>query len=751
MESAAQNVFNLRLIPLLPFLGAALIILVGRRWKRDTVLLVAAGAIAGAGYLAFDAFFRYLPGVVEEGGLHDRVWTWMATGNLSVDLAFRMDALSGLLCLVITFIGFLIHLYAAGYMEHDPDYPRFFAYLNLFCGAMLVLVLGDSLPVMFVGWEGVGLCSYLLIGFWYSETANANAGKKAFITNRVGDFGFLIGMFLIFQATGTLRFSEITTLASQATAGSVLTAPYWLGMPMAFWIGLFLFIGATGKSAQIPLYVWLPDAMAGPTPVSALIHAATMVTAGVYMVARMHAVYVLSPAALAIVALVGAATALFAAVIGFAQNDFKKVLAYSTVSQLGFMFAGVGTANFSSGVFHLFTHAFFKAGLFLCAGSVMHAMSGSGDITKMGGLRTRTPWTHAVFLVCWLAICGVPVFSGFFSKDAIVAGAFGTPIFSGGLGWVGPTVGVMLLIAALGTSFYMSRLYFLVFSGPSRADHESQHHIHESPTIMVGPLVVLAIGAGLGGFIGIPGGLFGHPEWNLVGHWLEPAVGAELEIGHGTEIAFMLVSTVLAFTGIGLAYLFYGGGYRQPARSFAAAAPGFVQLVRDKFRVDELYDAAIIRPIRTLSRGLFAVVDRLLIDQILVGGTAAVVDLVGRLTRSFQFGDVQRYLAVFALGGAGLIFFATRPTVPGALKIGVSGTTVTVDAARAGKSSNRGLTYTFDFGDGDKPEAVGTRSELRHSYEKSGKYNIRVKVTDPRWHTESTIKGAVDLANGDQR
>jgi NADH-quinone oxidoreductase subunit L len=748
MESAAQNAFNLRLIPLLPFLGAALLFLFGRRLKRESVLIVAAGAIAGSAYLSFDAFFNFLPAVVEEGGLRDRVWTWMATGNLSVDLAFRLDALSGLLCLVITFIGFLIHLYSAGYMEHDADYPRFFAYLNLFCGSMLVLVLGDSLPVMFVGWEGVGLCSYLLIGFWYSETANANAGKKAFITNRVGDFGFLIGMFLLFQATGTLRFSEVTSLA---TAGSVLTAPYWLGMSMAFWIGLFLFIGATGKSAQLPLYVWLPDAMAGPTPVSALIHAATMVTAGVYMVARLHAVYVLAPAMMAIVALVGAATALFAAIIGFAQNDFKKVLAYSTISQLGFMFAGVGTANFASGVFHLFTHAFFKAGLFLCAGSVMHAMGGSGDITKMGGLRRKTPWTHGVFVVCWLAICGVPLFSGFFSKDAIVAGAFATEAFGQGLSFVGPLVGVMLLIAALGTSFYMSRLYFLVFSGPSRADAETQHHIHESPAMMVAPLVVLAIGAGLGGFLGIPGGMFGHPEWNLLGHWLEPAVGIELEVGHGTELAFMAVSTLLALAGIGLAYQFYGGGYRAPAKNFAAAAPGFVQLVRDKFRVDELYDAVLIRPLRALSRGLYVVVDRFVIDRVLVGGTAALVDVAGRIARAFQVGDVQRYLAVFAIGGAGLLFFATRPTLPSALKIVVSGTTVTVDAGRSVRPSTRGLTYAFDFDDDGNPEVTGDKSEARYTYDKPGQHTIRVTVTDPRWHTESKIKGKVDLATGGQK
>ncbi|HEY4187908.1 MAG TPA: NADH-quinone oxidoreductase subunit L [Polyangia bacterium] len=738
--NAAES-FNLRLIPLLPFLGAAILILFGRRFKRGTVVAIAAGAIGGAAFLAFTAFFQVLPAVAEEGGLRDVVWKWMAAGNLSVDLAFRMDALSGLLCLIITFIGFLIHLYAAGYMEHDPDYARFFAYLNLFCGSMLVLVLGDSMPVMFVGWEGVGLCSYLLIGFWYSETANANAGKKAFITNRIGDFGFLIGMFLLFQATGTLRFSEIGSLAS---AGGALAANYH-GMPMAFWVGLCLFIGATGKSAQLPLYVWLPDAMAGPTPVSALIHAATMVTAGVYMVARLHALYVLAPAMMAIVAIVGATTALFAAIIGFAQNDFKKVLAYSTVSQLGFMFVGVGTGNFSSGVFHLYTHAFFKAGLFLCAGSIMHAMSGSGDITKMGGLRKLTPWTHGVFVVCWLAISGVPIFSGFFSKDAIVAGAFATEAFGDGLAWVGPLVGSMLLLAALGTSFYMSRLYFLVFSGASRADHETQHHIHESPSIMVGPLVVLAIGAGLGGLVGVPGGLFGHPEWNVLGEWLKSSVGSELEVPHNTEMLFMAISTGLALAGIFLAKAFYGGGYRDPAKKFGAAFPGLVKLAQDKFRVDELYGAVIIRPLRNLALLLFRFVDRVLIDQVLVGGTAAIVDLLGRITRSLQAGDGQRYMAAFAIGAAALVFFATRPTLPSNLKVNVSGTTVTVDASRAGRQSPRGLTYAFDFDDDGRAEVTGTSPEARYTYDRAGTHTIRVTVTDPRWHTESHIKSSIDL------
>ena len=511
--------FNLRLIPLLPFLGAAILMLFGRKWSRDTVVAVAAGAIAGSCLVALDAFFTALPLAAPSGGLHDTVGTWIAAGPLKIDLAFRMDGLSGLLCLIITFIGFLIHIYSSGYMEHDPDYPRFFAYLNLFCGSMLVLVLGDSLPVMFIGWEGVGLCSYLLIGFWYKETANANAGKKAFIVNRIGDFGFLIGMFLLFQYSGTLNFQEITANANSAVAGSGLMTTLFPGTifaaPVAFWAAVFLFVGATGKSAQIPLYVWLPDAMAGPTPVSALIHAATMVTAGVYMVARMHAVYLLSPGALAIVTAIGALTALFAAIIGFAQNDMKKVLAYSTVSQLGFMFVGVGTGNFEGGIFHLFTHAFFKAGLFLCAGSVMHAMSGSGDITIMGGLRKKLPWTHGVFVVCWLAICGI-VFSGFLSKDSIIAGAMSADETMKDFAWVGRDAGFVLSVAALGTAFYMSRLYFLVFSGESRASHEVQHHIHESPGSMVGPLVVLAIGAALGGLIGLPGSLFEHADWNLL-------------------------------------------------------------------------------------------------------------------------------------------------------------------------------------------------------------------------------------------
>jgi len=740
--------FNLRLIPLMPFIGATLLILFGRRWKRETVVLVAAGSVLASCLVAFDAFFTRLPEAAELGGLTDVVWTWFNVGSgetaLKVDLAFRMDALSGLLCLIITFIGFLIHVYASGYMAHEDDYARFFAYLNLFCGAMLVLVLGDSLPVMFVGWEGVGLCSYLLIGFWYTDTANADAGKKAFITNRIGDFGFLLGMFLVFQYSGSMNFTDITSVATSSTPGSGLLQPFLLGQPVAFWVAVLLFVGACGKSAQIPLYVWLPDAMAGPTPVSALIHAATMVTAGVYMVARMHAVYLLSPAAMAIVAIVGATTAVFAAIIGFAQNDFKKVLAYSTVSQLGFMFAGVGTANFDGGVFHLFTHAFFKAGLFLCAGSVMHAMGGSGDITQMGGLRKKVPWTHGVFLVCWLAICGIPIFSGFFSKDAIIAGAFATPIFArAGLGWVGPTVSFMLMAAALGTAFYMSRLYFLVFTGASRASAEVQHHIHESPGVMVVPLVLLAVGAGLGGLVGIPGALFDHPELNLIAHLFEPVLGHELEIPHTIELAFIGISTAIAAGGIAMAWAFYGGGYREPAHRFAFQFRGFVGLVRDKFRIDELYDAVIIRPLRRLAELLFLFVDRILIDKVLVEGVGAVIDVVGRITRYLQFGDAQRYMAFFAIGVAAVVYLASRPPSPSELTVSVEGRSVQVDARKPGRASPRDLEYTFEFGDG-RSETLKT-AEARHAYGQPGRYKIEVTVRDLRWGTSSGFSRKVEV------
>jgi NADH-quinone oxidoreductase subunit L len=735
---------RLHMIPLLPLLGAAYLILFGRRHTRSVVQTLASLTVFASFVISADAFFFGLPQVVHQGGISELVYSWFSGGNVDVDLSLRMDALSGLLCLVVTFIGTLIHVYSAGYMAHDEDYPRFFAYLNLFCGAMLMLVLGDSLPVMFIGWEGVGLASYLLIGFWYKEHANASAGKKAFITNRIGDFGFLIGMFLLFRATGTL---DIPGILGSAQTGGALTAPLWLGQSVAFWAGVFLFVGAAGKSAQIPLYVWLPDAMAGPTPVSALIHAATMVTAGVYLVARMSAVYMLAPAALAIVAVVGALTALFAAIIGFAQNDFKKVLAYSTVSQLGFMFVGVGTGNFAGGIFHLFTHAFFKAGLFLCAGSVMHAMSGSGDITKMGGLARRLPWTTRVFQVCWLAICGVPIFSGFFSKDAILDGAFATEVYGHGLAWVGPLVGSILLLAALGTAFYMSRLYYLVFTGPCRADEHTQEHIHESPFSMVFPIVLLAVGAAIAGLVGIPPAireLFGKHGESTLAVWLEPAVGVPLEVAHRTEWRVMGCSTLIALGGIGLAYLFYGGGYRAPAHAFARRVPGLVALVRDKFRVDELYGFLIIRPLQGLCRVTFHIVDRILIDKILIGGWAFLADLAGRVSRSFQVGDVQRYLAVFVIGLAVLVWIAARPASPDEVRVNVEDNVVKVSLVDPEADSGN-LTYSFDF-DGDGiVDRQGKTPSATWAYAGSAHHTVTIVIEDSRWHTRRTLKRDIQI------
>jgi NADH-quinone oxidoreductase subunit L len=735
---------HLHMIPLLPLLGAAYLILAGQRHSRGVVQTIASLAVFASFVVSADAFFFGLPQVVHQGGITELVYEWFSAGSVTVDLSLRMDALSGLLCLVVTFIGTLIHVYSAGYMAHDEDYPRFFGYLNLFCGAMLMLVLGDCLPVVFIGWEGVGLASYLLIGFWYKEQANASAGKKAFITNRIGDFGFLIGMFLLFRATGTL---DIPSILDSAKGGGALAAPLWLGQSVAFWVGVFLFVGAAGKSAQIPLYVWLPDAMAGPTPVSALIHAATMVTAGVYLVARMSAVYMMAPAALAIVAVVGALTALFAAIIGFAQNDFKKVLAYSTVSQLGFMFVGVGTGNFAGGIFHLFTHAFFKAGLFLCAGSVMHAMAGSGDITRMGGLGKKLPWTSWVFRVCWLAICGVPIFSGFFSKDAILDGAYATEVYGHGLGWVGPLVGSILLLAALGTAFYMSRLYFLVFSGPCRADEQTQHHIHESPISMVFPLVVLAAGALFSGFAGVPPAireLFGKHGESTLAVWLEPAVGAPLEVAHRTEWRVMGFSTVVALAGIGLAYLFYGGGYRAPAHAFARKLPGLVSLVRDKFRIDELYGVIIIRPLQAFCRIVFQVVDRVLIDKILIGGWAFVADIAGRVFRFFQAGDVQRYLAVFVIGIAVLVWIAARPAAPDEVRFLVEGNTVSASLVDPEAASGN-LAYSFDFDGDGVPDRQGKTPNATWTFSGPADYTVSIVIEDSRWHTRRIIKRKVEI------
>ncbi len=687
-------------IPLLPLLGAAFNLFVGRvLWRlvfgrelpRRLVHFVAVGAVVAACVVALEVVIVGLyplyqawhadpasAGTILEG-LRQNVYTWIEVGTLRIELAFRVDTLSALMILIVTFVGSLIHIYSMGYMEHEPRYANYFGYLNLFTGAMLILVLGDNLPVMFIGWEGVGVCSYLLIGFWFNETPNANAGRKAFVVNRIGDFAFLLGMFLLFQYVGSLDFAVLRS----ENAMQAYLQPFWGGERLAFWAGLFLFIGACGKSAQIPLYVWLPDAMAGPTPVSALIHAATMVTAGVYMIARTSFLFASSTTAMAVVAGVGAATALFAAIMAFAQTDFKKVLAYSTVSQLGFMFVGVGVGAHVAGVFHLFTHAFFKAGLFLAAGSVMHAMSGSGDIMKMGGLRKHLPRTHKSFVVYWLAICGIFPFAGFFSKDEILAFAYA----AGGSGWwvgYGELLWAVLTVAALGTAFYMSRLYFLVFSGECRADDETKAHIHESPGSMTWPLIILAIFTCFIGFLGLPHVKpFGVYLPNLLEYWLHASVVTNDFAGQFPVVAqslgspevpapggmylqeasiWMLMGLAFSLGGLGiyLAWRLYRNGPSAWVEKFldSESRSKFYEVVKAKFLVDELYEVIFLRPFRWAANGLFEFVDRFVIDLIFVNGSAFVLDIFGRVARWVQNGQVQRYLAVI-LGGAAAVFFLT--------------------------------------------------------------------------------------------
>jgi NADH-quinone oxidoreductase subunit L len=723
-----MRTFPLIWIPLLPLLGAAVNLILGRWLGRRLSGLVGSATVGASFVLSVAAVTgplydswkaaRLAGGKVQPIVHH--VYSWIESGPLRIGLNLLLDPLSAVMILTVTFVGFLIHIYSIGYMAHDRRVPTYFGYLNLFTGSMLILVLGDSLPVMFIGWEGVGACSYLLIGFWYDKQANASAGRKAFIVNRIGDFAFLLGIFLLWSATRQVDFAGI------AAAGPRLSDPAALqggmGLPLAFWAGLLLFIGACGKSAQIPLYTWLPDAMAGPTPVSALIHAATMVTAGVYMVARLSFLYLAAPQVLMIVAGVGALTALFAAIIGFAQTDIKRVLAYSTVSQLGFMFVGVGTGAFTAGIFHLFTHAFFKAGLFLGAGSVMHAMGDRTDIMGMGGLRRRTPITHAVFLIYCLAIAGIPPFAGFFSKDEILLGAW-TVHLEGWPVWYGKLLWAILSVAALGTAFYMWRLYFLVFAGESRADEETRHHIHESPAVMTVPLIVLAIGATILGFLGPPH-VFGMPSF--LAQWF--GAGTFPEHGHapdGLTWALMIVATIAGAVGIAAAYALYRNGPEGAAGIVRGLGP-LHRVVRNKFYVDELYDTIIVRPFGWLARATWNLVDRFLIDLVLVNGAGFVVTTVGRVTRVWQNGDVQRYLLAMLIGLAAILWLATR---------GDASFTVAEEA---------GLTLRFqaDVGDGvDKAAARvewdfdgdgtidSTDVETSYTFPAPGSYPVVLRIT----------------------
>lgn len=623
-----------------PFVG---FILNGTRFRSQNYVL--AGTIAtlavAISFVCSIMLFVDLVALPAEGRrLAANYFEWIAVDKFKINAGFVVDQISSIMILIITGVGSLIHLFSIGYMHHDKGVTKYFAYLNLFVFNMLILVLGDSLLTMFVGWEGVGLCSYLLIGFWFNDSAKAAAGMKAFITNRIGDAAFIIGMFILFTTFGTLNMHELNMLAPTTLEAS------WLG---AVTLGtLMLFVGATGKSAQIPLYVWLPDAMAGPTPVSALIHAATMVTAGVYMIVRLNPIFVAAPNTMMVIATVGAATAVLAATIGLTQFDIKKVLAYSTVSQLGYMFLAVGVGAFGAGMFHLMTHAFFKALMFLGSGSVIHAMHEEQDIRKMGGLKKYLPITHATFFLGWLAIIGMPPFAGFFSKDEILWNAFsssaGHPLL-----WVAGVTGAAL------TAFYMTRLMALTFWGSSRVDKKV--HPHESPLIMTIPLMVLALLSVVGGWVGIPHVIseyIGHIP-NFWEHWLHPLIrelpkveGAAHEANEALEWGLMGVSVGVATLSALAAYIMYTkkeGASDKVAKTFGPV----YDLVNNKYYVDEAYFGGIINPIVAGSKNLWLYIDVNLIDK----ATYKISDLVrggGAFVKSLQNGNMQQYAMYFGLG-----------------------------------------------------------------------------------------------------
>jgi NADH-quinone oxidoreductase subunit L len=637
----------LLLIPVLPLVGFLLNASLQRRLSKGVSGTIACGAMLMSFAVSVAGVIRLVALEPESRSIVQYVFTWITSGELSVPLALRLDPLSAVMILVITGIGTLIHVYSTAYMheESDPEYARYFSYLNLFAAFMLVLVLGSSFLTMFVGWEGVGLCSYLLIGFWFQKKSASDAGKKAFIVNRIGDWGFLLGVLLIFVRFGSLDFQEVarsvSALSPEATFGTVSI------------ITLLLFVGATGKSAQIPLYVWLPDAMEGPTPVSALIHAATMVTAGVYMIGRNAVLFSHAPLTLNIVAIVGTATALMAGTIGLVQNDIKRVLAYSTVSQLGYMFLAMGVGAYAAGIFHLFTHAFFKALLFLGSGAVIHALSGEQDMRRMGGLRKDLPITYWTFVIGAIAIAGIPPFAGFFSKDKILFSAYAsghTLLYAVGL------------LTALLTAAYMFRLVFMTFHGQRAAaashdDHAHEHHghddhthLHDAPPAMAFALIVLAIGSVTAGWLGI-GERFEHflePSFSLAGGVrLTPEVAEAA--GGGPEVTLMTVSVVVALAGIAIASYFWLKN-RGAADRLAQSMSGLYRLLSNKYYVDEIYDAAIVQPVEIVSEdGLWKGVDVGLIDRI-VNGVGGLVSGSGEVLRLFQTGSVRMYATSLFMG-----------------------------------------------------------------------------------------------------
>lgn len=612
------------LIPFLPLIGFAINGLFGSRLSKTAVGVIGSGALLVSFLLSVMAFNQ----VAASGAIQVNLYQFFSVGNLSANFGFLVDQLSVWMMLIVTGVGFLIHVYSIGYMHDDEGFWKFFAYLNLFIFSMLLLIMGDNLLMLFFGWEGVGLCSYLLIGFWYTNTEYGKAARKAFIMNRIGDLGLLLGMFMIFQNFGSLTYSEIfAALPNIRLEAGVVTL-----------ICILLFVGAMGKSAQLPLYTWLPDAMAGPTPVSALIHAATMVTAGVYLVARFNPLYNLSPDAMHFVAIIGLITCIFAAVIGLRQNDIKKVLAYSTVSQLGLMFVALGMGAYASAMFHVTTHAFFKALLFLAAGSVIHGMGGEQDIRKMGGLRKAMPITFWVFLIGTMAIAGFPFLSGFFSKDEIFAYTYA----HGGKLWWG-----LVGLGAMFTAIYMCRLLYVTFFGSFRGTHEQEHHLHESPKIMTIPLIILAVLSVAGGFLNTPHFMhLGNDQW--LAHWFSAVIPmSEMHLDASTEWTLMTFTTSLALVIIAVSYFIYGKPSNLPVAD--EAQTGLTRVIANKFYVDEIYDFLFVRPVEKLSKLFHYYVDIQGIDGI-VNGVASAVQALGAQVRKLQNGNIEYYLLGMVAG-----------------------------------------------------------------------------------------------------
>jgi len=624
------------LIPLLPFAGFLIAGLFGKFLKEKSAYFPIAGVI-GAFLLSVSAFFDVVGGV----HLNENFYSWITIGTFSVNVGFQIDQLTAVMLLVVTTLSSLIHIYSVGYMHGDKGYPRFFAYLALFTFFMLVLVMANNFLVMFVGWEGVGLCSYLLIGFWYEKKSASDAGIKAFVVNRVGDFGFVLAVLLIFLTFGSLDFSEVFASVPSAVGN----APYHLfggEISVITLIALLLFLGATGKSAQLPLYVWLPDAMEGPTPVSALIHAATMVTAGVFMIARCAPIFSLSATAMNTVAIVGALTAIFAATIGLVQNDIKRVIAYSTISQLGYMFLALGVGAFSAGIFHLTTHAFFKGLLFLASGSVIHALSGEQDMRKMGALKPKIKITWAVFFIGTLALSGIPPFAGFFSKDEILWSAYNASS-------IGPALWFLGLVGAFMTAFYSFRLIYLTFYNSSHVDHEVAHHVHESPRVMTVPLMILAFFSTTIGFIGMPiiqgGNLFGE----FLAPLFPPAEHASETGSHAAELFAMLLSVGIAAAGWRLAMGMYKTESAWPDKIAEKFKDGY-SLFLNKYYVDEIYTYLFVDGlVHKTAKFLYTVGDVKIIDG-LINGLATAIGSTSQRGKKLQSGFVQQYAFTMGLG-----------------------------------------------------------------------------------------------------